>query len=278
MNALNMLKNDKSLIIYRPELKKITGSINSAILLNQIIYWYYNKKGDGVPFYKFREPCDHDRYEDGDSWCEELGFSKAEFNTAIKKIGYKENSEYNQLKKEEALVWYQKKAYGITYYEINEELLAEKLDELYFGITPEKDESKPKPQRKKKSSVKATYPDDFEVLWQLYNKKTSNKAKSYDYYVKLLKGKYEQEQLIKAIELYKKSVDREYMKDFNGFLNGLIESFIPKMAWVIDATGKKWHGMYYDSENKFESDNGKILTLKSEMVAKYITEGRFGYY
>jgi len=74
---------DKSLIIYRPRLNQITGSVLSSILLHQIIYWAY--KSNNL-FYKFKEPCNHKLYKPGDSWTEELGFTRWENETALKKI------------------------------------------------------------------------------------------------------------------------------------------------------------------------------------------------
>jgi hypothetical protein len=81
--ALAILKEDKHNILYRPRLSRLLGT-TSAILLQQIYYWY-----GGKPFYKYRSPCDSDWYKPGDSWCEELGFSQSEFDTALKRIGTK---------------------------------------------------------------------------------------------------------------------------------------------------------------------------------------------
>lgn len=83
-HLIQVLGKDNEIIPYRKELNSITGSITATILLQQIIYWY--TKNDNKPFYKFIEPCKHEKYTEGDSWCEELGFSRKEFNTAIKKL------------------------------------------------------------------------------------------------------------------------------------------------------------------------------------------------
>jgi len=47
-------------------------------------YWFSKKKNE---FYKFIEPCAHPCYREGDSWSEELGFSKLVFRNAFDKIG-----------------------------------------------------------------------------------------------------------------------------------------------------------------------------------------------
>lgn len=80
---LALLKEDKRVIIYRPRLSRMLGT-TPAILLQQIHYWYNDK-----PFYKYRSPCNADAYKVGDSWCEELGFSESEFDTALRHIGTK---------------------------------------------------------------------------------------------------------------------------------------------------------------------------------------------
>ena len=67
-------------------------------------------------------------YKEGDSWCEELGFSRSEFDSAIKKIGKKVKK---GSKKEGALVFYWTDTDRKTYYDLNIELLELKLNELY---------------------------------------------------------------------------------------------------------------------------------------------------
>ena len=77
---------DKHLVLYRPRFNLFTGSLKASLLLHQIFYWYTSKYR---PFYKFKEPCKDYRYNMGDSWTEELGFTKYEFDAALKRIGVK---------------------------------------------------------------------------------------------------------------------------------------------------------------------------------------------
>lgn len=87
MNILQLLAADKEILLYRKELNQITKKVTATILLQQMIYWYTKSEG---AFYKFIKPCPHKLYQHGDSWCEELGFSEKEFNTAmtiLKKLG-----------------------------------------------------------------------------------------------------------------------------------------------------------------------------------------------
>lgn len=78
---------DSRAIIYRSAYRSIAGSVTGAILFQQIVYRFI--KSGAQEFYKFRRPCAHPKYRAGDSWCEELGFSPAEFDNAIGKIGTK---------------------------------------------------------------------------------------------------------------------------------------------------------------------------------------------
>lgn len=79
---LQVLADDNNNVSYRPKLNKITGSVTATILLQQILYWY-SKQGE---FYKFKQQCTHPSYKEGDSWCEELGFTVYEFDSALKKL------------------------------------------------------------------------------------------------------------------------------------------------------------------------------------------------
>jgi DNA-binding transcriptional regulator GbsR (MarR family) len=80
---IDLLSDDKKMICYRPKFNKFTGSVTATILLQQIIYW---AKNNNNYFYKFKLPCNHPDYKEGDSFCEELGFSKKEFENAIKQL------------------------------------------------------------------------------------------------------------------------------------------------------------------------------------------------
>jgi len=79
--------NDGRTIPYRPEVAKVVGGIGAAILLQQIVYRANGNNFEA--FYKFKEPCDHHLYRPGDSWTEELGFSRREFDNALSEIGVK---------------------------------------------------------------------------------------------------------------------------------------------------------------------------------------------
>jgi len=83
-------------ICYYPELVNVTESINAALMMSQLEFWF--KAREGKSFYKFLEPCEHERYRKGDSWQEELGMSSSEIRSAFKKIGmpYKSKKAFNE--------------------------------------------------------------------------------------------------------------------------------------------------------------------------------------
>lgn len=111
---------DRTTIPYRPEYNLITGSVEASILLQQIHYWWM--KMDRRPFFKFKEPCEHDAYQEGDSWTEELGFTRYQFDKAIKAIGTKvtQGDSKTEVRRNSLVVcwtdWNR-----MTWYELNEE-------------------------------------------------------------------------------------------------------------------------------------------------------------
>jgi Domain of unknown function (DUF4326) len=77
-----------SSIPYLSGFSQMTGKPTSAILLQQINFYWVGKKRQ--PFYKFKEPCpEHALYEEGDSWIETLAFSRSEFDGALDNIATK---------------------------------------------------------------------------------------------------------------------------------------------------------------------------------------------
>ena len=75
---LTLFRNN---VPYIKELRQLSGSVTASILMQQLDYWFEKKPGG---FYKFLEPCENNElYKTGDSWTEELGFSKYEFKTAL---------------------------------------------------------------------------------------------------------------------------------------------------------------------------------------------------
>jgi hypothetical protein len=90
-----ILSITRNSIPYVKELRALTGSVVGAIVMQQLDYWFA-RYPEG--FYKFVEPCKHEKYKEGDSWSEELGVSDKEFRTAFEKIGtrYKSKGMFDQ--------------------------------------------------------------------------------------------------------------------------------------------------------------------------------------
>jgi hypothetical protein len=138
-----MLKNTKNKILvvahytipYIKQLRIITGGVTSAILMQQLDYWF-NKYPDG--FYKFMSPCQgHPKYKKGQSWQEELCFTKDEFRTAFDRIAirYLSKTEYDKAEdkfNEKFYCSYIDKIEGLTYYFRNHELVDKTLDNIKF--------------------------------------------------------------------------------------------------------------------------------------------------
>jgi len=119
---------DKDLVLYRPKLNQITESVLATILLQQIIYWA-NKTSN--LFYKFKEPCEHKFYKPGDSWTEELGFSRREYDTAIAKIAKK----YNPNKEnppDDCFIVYYTDFRRLTWYSVNWTMLNSAIEEVFL--------------------------------------------------------------------------------------------------------------------------------------------------
>lgn len=132
MDILRVIAEDKSLVSYRPALNKITGSPMSTIVLQQCLYWWEIKGRS--PFYKFRARCRHKSYRKGDSWCEELGMTGTQFDTALKAIAFKRGKSENSIAQEDALIVYFTDNKRLTWYAINETILSKQLKSLYLVI------------------------------------------------------------------------------------------------------------------------------------------------
>ena len=125
IDLLRLIADDKSQISYRPRWNSFTGRITATILLQQIIYRWVQKGRQ--PFYKFSRPCNHEAYRPGDSWEEELGMSRREFEGARNKIAVRSHGEL----KPDALVSYWTDRYHKTWYALNEPLVVAELIKIY---------------------------------------------------------------------------------------------------------------------------------------------------
>jgi hypothetical protein len=131
-----IISEDKNLITYRKSLRPLAGSVTATILLQQMIFHAKNKQWE--PFYKFRAPCSHEHYREGDSWTEELGFSGDEFDTALRRIATKVtkgSSKFDVLAGEDSkcLILYWTDADRVTWYQVNVRLLGKLTMPIYLG-------------------------------------------------------------------------------------------------------------------------------------------------
>ena len=123
------------IIPYHKEYRGIAKSITATILLQQLEYWFRRKP---LGFFKFLAPCEHEDYAPGDSWIEELAFSKDEFRAAFDKIGlrYDSKSEFDKAKEkfiqndvEFCYCSYHDRITGHTYYRRNHKFVNASLRE-----------------------------------------------------------------------------------------------------------------------------------------------------
>ena len=124
-DLLSFIADDRAVVSYRPRWNQLTGSITATILLQQLIYrWVQSGRR---PFYKFTGPCAHPLCRPGDSWEEELGLTRRQFETARAGIATRTQGDVA----DDSLVSYWMTTGHCTWYAINEPLLVEKLAALY---------------------------------------------------------------------------------------------------------------------------------------------------
>lgn len=122
---LALLADDKEMVAYRPRWNVLTGGVMATIFLQQVVYWWV--RAGRKPFFKFAGPCKHRAYRAGDSWREELGFSRRELETARKGVGVRTKGNLDGA----ALVSYWVDVGHKTWYALNEGVLLKGLERVY---------------------------------------------------------------------------------------------------------------------------------------------------
>lgn len=143
-DMITLLSEDEDIVPYRKSLRSICkNSVTATILLSQMMYRAkrHLKKYGKEKFYKFKQPCKHVLCKEGDSWCEELGFSREEFDTALSKIGFKlgkanktnkESERKREEKKNNSFIHYYTDSKRLTWYKLNHNALNDALTALYL--------------------------------------------------------------------------------------------------------------------------------------------------
>lgn len=151
IDVLDIFADDKQVVLLRPRWNTYTGGFLSSVVLQQIFY-HWNNRGRR-PFFKFLQPCEHQKYRKGDSWEEELNISRKEFSTALKTIAFKRTEKTRKHQTAESHqfpVEYWTDGDRVTHYTIHEEnfrallanIYAKKSDEQTADIE-EKDDLNP---------------------------------------------------------------------------------------------------------------------------------------
>lgn len=149
-----LLGTEQNSIPYRPSLAKVTGSITSAVLLQQICYWH---KKVGRAFYKFKSPNKNLLYRVGDSWIEELGMGMRQFMNARDTIGTLYNTEkevrdalLSKTDLKHCVIYFVDKKSNLTWYYLN----LRALNVLMSKVKEVDEETHKKIQEAKYGSIK----------------------------------------------------------------------------------------------------------------------------
>jgi len=148
----NKSKTNKTLAIfaspipYYPQIRSMTGGVLSAILMQQLEYWFAMPKYS-KGFYKFLAPCQNKLCKKGDSWEESLGFSSREFKTAFKAIGiaYKSKNQFRNANNAgdvfegKFYCSYHDRLTGLTWYFRNDNLVDRAIDDLVNSVNDDQD-------------------------------------------------------------------------------------------------------------------------------------------
>ena len=126
-------------IPYNPILRKLTGSVTSAILMQQLEYWFSVMGG---PFYKYMTmpEGEYTRGNRNSNWADELEFSEDEFRTAFDKIGirYRSKKAFNEAPDKfqgKMYLSYYEKTSHLTYYRRNQPLIESNLMTLEISTS-----------------------------------------------------------------------------------------------------------------------------------------------
>jgi hypothetical protein len=119
-------------IPYRPCWNLLTGSLLASLLLQQIIFRW--QRHGRKTFYKFAAPCDSARL--GDSWQEELGLSRRQFERARSAIAVRTRRHLKDEALKTNMVVYWTEPNHRTYYAVNESLLLVRLADALVSTGP----------------------------------------------------------------------------------------------------------------------------------------------
>ena len=257
-----LLGQNAKITPYYKELNNYTGGVTATILMTQIEYWF--SKTGGEQFFKFLEPCDRKDYKEGDSWVEELGFTKYEFRTAFKKIGkiYKSKNEYlsseNKFEDKPYLSYYDRLSRR-TYYVRNHDKVDKIVDEWIS-------------RKSTKSISRSGQSQSLEVDNVHFDKLTKSTSNSSRVLQESTTGEREQKDIppknptkkSKAVESEKKKygdfvklTDTEHYKLFKEFGEKTTAEYIDKVNNYVGSSGRKYKSHYHTIRAWLSKDNVK---------------------
>ena len=148
-------------IKFYPGIKSSIGCEKATLILGRLEYWFEKYKNG---FYKFVEPCNHPLYRDGDSWQEEIGFSRKIFAKAFDLVGVRYKSKSAFLKasdrfKGKLYASYHDRKTNQTYFVRNHEFASQFIKGLFNKKqTPKTQEPPPTIQEEYGDEMKTTCP------------------------------------------------------------------------------------------------------------------------
>lgn len=268
----HLLGQNAKITPYYKELNNYTGSVTATILMTQIEYWF--SKTNGEQFFKFLEPCDRKDYKEGDSWVEELGFTKYEFRTAFAKIGkvYKSKNEYLKSKdkfEDKPYLSYYDRLQRRIYYVRNHEKVDEIIDEWISR----------KSQKPTSRSGESQLVDVDKVHLEKLTKPTSNSSRVLQ---ESTSGERERKDLTPPKDLpskptkdkygdFVKLTDQQHKKLCDDFGQAVIAEYIEKVNNYVGSSGRRYKSHYHTIRNWLSRDN---IKTRAEPDAKNNAQDR----
>ena len=155
-NALNINSSKNIFYIkFYPGLKSSLGCEKATLILGRLEYWFERYS---TGFYKFVEPCQHPLYREGDSWAEEIGFSRKIFAKAFDLIGvrYKSKSAFTKATDKfqgKLYASYHDRKTNQTYFIRNHQFAPEFINRLFCRKSPSPALNKKKAEDQKIVSI-----------------------------------------------------------------------------------------------------------------------------
>lgn len=273
----------KHSIPYVKELRDLAGSVTACILWQQLDYWFDNM---GETFYKFLGPCEHQAYRVGDSWTEELGFSRDEFRTAFDKIGTRYSSKAAFRRESDPFqgkyfASFHDKIKGLTFYIRNHKLTDAALDSIFVkenSSSPvnRKPQSTERPNSHSRKERKST---PIEVRTEITQNTTTtldeNLIAIFETLLLKLPRELQLDEQIKAVVAQKLQLEGEdyVLSNFQAMFNQAKSS---KKGFLLKALNTDFGHLYRSKKMAEEEKQAKLTAERQEREANRLDHKETG--